>query len=424
MAQAFLTNLDLSKNQLLNPVAHVLGADPGSPAAGQFWYRSDLGTFSFENASTIIRLGRLDQISAPTASVDLNSQKIINLLAPTNPGDATNKTYVDGLVGGGIAWKNPVRVATTAAGTLATAFANGQTVDGVVLATGDRILIKDQAAGAENGIYTVNAAGAPTRATDADAAAEIASAAVFVAVGTANADSAWTMTTDSVTLGTTALTWVRFSGLGTVTAGAGLTKTGDTLDVIGTANRITVAADSVDISTSYAGQATITILGTIATGVWNGTGITVPYGGTGVATLTNHGVLLGQGAAALVATAVGATGTVLRGATGADPAFGAVVLTTDVTGTLPIGNGGGYTSAATAKTALGFIGKAVAACAAATSTVVNHALGTRDVTVAVYRSTTPWDLVIADVEMTDANNVTVRFAVAPTAGQYNIVVTG
>lgn len=109
-----------------------------------------------------------------------------------------------------------VRVATTAAGTLATSFENGDTVDGVVLATGDRILIKSQSAGAENGIYTVNGSGAPTRALDFDSSAEsLASTLVVVAEGTLNADKAFMLTTNApITLGTTALTFAAWPSVG------------------------------------------------------------------------------------------------------------------------------------------------------------------------------------------------------------------
>lgn len=121
------------------------------------------------------------------------------------------KSYVDNNLAG-LDWKDAVRVATTAAGTLATSFANGQTVDGVVLATNDRILIKDQAAGAENGIYIVTA-GAPTRATDADLATEVWNSAVYVRLGTANAGTNWVNSNTTLpTLGSTALTYVLFKG--------------------------------------------------------------------------------------------------------------------------------------------------------------------------------------------------------------------
>jgi len=174
---------------------------------------------------------RLDELAAPTSSVDLNSQKIINLADGTAAGDAVNLGQLNS-VAGGIDWKESVRVATTTNGTLATAYENGDTVDGVVLATGDRILLKDQSTGAENGIYTVNASGAPTRATDADANAEVtAGLAVFVEEGTTNADTGWVLTTnDPITVGTTALTFTQFTGIGDLVAGSGLAKTGNTVN--------------------------------------------------------------------------------------------------------------------------------------------------------------------------------------------------
>jgi len=118
------------------------------------------------------------------------------------PTQQSVKAYVDnaslGVVG---SWKNPVRVATTVAGTLATSFENGDTVDGVVLATGDRILIKNQASAIDNGIYVVAVSGAPTRSTDADTGAELEGAATLVQEGTTNANTSWVQTTDGVTLG-------------------------------------------------------------------------------------------------------------------------------------------------------------------------------------------------------------------------------
>ena len=91
------------------------------------------------------------------------------------------------------------------------------------------------------------------------------------------------LTTDgTITLGSTSLTFAQFSGVGQITAGAGLTKTGNTLDVVGTLNRIIVNADSIDIASTYVGQTSITTLGTIATGTWNASIISGTYGGTGV----------------------------------------------------------------------------------------------------------------------------------------------
>lgn len=155
--------------------------------------------------------------------------------------------------GGGVTdIKESVRAATTVAGVLATSFENLDVIDGVTLATGDRILIKDQAAGAENGIYTVNSSGAPTRATDADTSAEVtAGMYTFVSEGTTNADSGFVLATnDPITLGVTALVFTQFPAQ--ITAGAGLTKTGNTIDAVGTANRIVVAANTIDIGSDVA----------------------------------------------------------------------------------------------------------------------------------------------------------------------------
>lgn len=120
------------------------------------------------------------------------------------------KAYADAIQQG-IKWKEPVRASTVVAGTLATSFANASVIDGVTLATGDRILIKNQTAGAENGIYVVQSAGAPIRAIDNDTAGKIAQTVVDVREGTVNADQAYVLTNDGViVVGTTALVFVDF----------------------------------------------------------------------------------------------------------------------------------------------------------------------------------------------------------------------
>ncbi len=112
----------------------------------------------------------------------------------------------------GLSWKAAVRVATTANGTLASAFENGATVDGVTLATGDRILIKNQSSGSENGIYVVAVSGAPTRAADADSGTELVNASVYVSEGTTLADTQWTCTTNAaITVGSTSITFAQIS---------------------------------------------------------------------------------------------------------------------------------------------------------------------------------------------------------------------
>lgn len=136
------------------------------------------------------------------------------LLAPAADGTlATTQNISDALAG--LSWKIPCRVATTVAGTLATSFENGDTVDGVVLATNDRILIKDQAAGAENGLYVVQASGAPVRTTDADNGTEMLAASVLITAGTTNANRQYTCNTPAtITLGSTALTFVQINSSG------------------------------------------------------------------------------------------------------------------------------------------------------------------------------------------------------------------
>ena len=265
---------------------------------------------------------KLHDFALATASVDLNNQKITNLTDPTNPQDAANKRYVDSAVVG-IDWKPSVRLATTAAITLATGLENGDTLDGVVLATGDRILVKNQTDATENGLYVVAASGAPARSSDADTAAEItASFAVFVEEGTVNTDSGWTLTNNgAVTVGTTALSFTQFTGLGQITAGAGLTKTANTLDVIG-GDGITVNADSVVIDRAV-------VVTKYATNVGDGTN---------------------------------------------------------------------------------------------TSYTITHSLATRDVIVSLFDNSSPYAEVMADVEHTTTNTITLLFSVAPTSNKYRVVV--
>lgn len=186
----------------------------------------------------------LSALAVPTGSLDMNVQRITNLAAPVNGSDAARKQYVDDLVQG-LDAKASVKAASTANLTLS----GTQTVDGIALVANDRVLVKDQSTASANGIYVV-AAGAWTRATDMDAWTEVPTAYTFVEQGTTQADTGWVCTADQGgTLGTTSITWTQFSGAGQVIAGAGLTKTGNSLDV-GAGTGITVAADSVAVDTA------------------------------------------------------------------------------------------------------------------------------------------------------------------------------
>jgi hypothetical protein len=289
--------------------------------------------------------------TVPTAAAGTNTTQIAST--------AFVRTEVDN-ARVGIDAKESVVAATTANITLS----NTQTVDGVALAVGNRVLVKNQTNAAENGIYIVSGA-AWTRAPDAITGTLTPGAFVFIESGGTNADSGWVLsTTGAVTVGTTPLTFAQFSGAGQITAGNGLTKIGNTLDVgagtgitveadtvglsgqalavhnlgtngifvrtgagtvaartvAGTANRVTVTNGdgvsgnpTVDIASTYAGQNTITTLGTITTGVWAGTDVEVTHGGTGVSSLGARGVLFGNGTAAVGVTAAsGSNGSFLR----------------------------------------------------------------------------------------------------------------
>jgi hypothetical protein len=224
-----------------------------------------------------------------TGAIAMGTNKITGLGTPTADTDAATKAYVDASRSG-LDVKASVRAATTANITLSGA----QTIDGVSVVAGDRVLVKNQSTGSENGIYVASASGW-SRADDANISDEVtAGMFTFVAEGTVNADSGWVLTTnDAITLGTTALAFAQFSGAGQITAGAGLTKNGNTLDAVGTADRITVNADAIDIASTYAGQNTITTVGTITTGVWNGTAIALANGGTGATTAAGARTNLG-----------------------------------------------------------------------------------------------------------------------------------
>jgi len=181
-----------------------------------------------------------------SGAIAMGTNKITGLGNPTADQDAATKIYVDNAVQG-LDAKASVRVATTENITLS----NTQVIDGVTVAVGDRVLVKDQSTAANNGIYLV-ASGSWTRTTDADAWTELVSAFVFVESGTANGNNGYTCTVAAGgTLGSTAITWVQFSGAGQITAGAGLTKSGNTLNV-GTASsaRIVVNSDNLDLATT------------------------------------------------------------------------------------------------------------------------------------------------------------------------------
>ena len=152
----------------------------------------------------------------------------------------------------GLKWKTSVRAIEINANLSLTGAA---TVDGVVLANGDRVAVIAQTEPADNGIYVVNTAGAWTRSTDFDGTSpinEINSASFFVEEGTSLADTGWTQLNQVNTVGTDAIAFTQFNGAAGIGAGAGLYKTGNTLE-IGEGVGIVVTADAIEVALASAG---------------------------------------------------------------------------------------------------------------------------------------------------------------------------
>jgi hypothetical protein len=181
-----------------------------------------------------------------TGALAMSNNKVTGLGTPTADTDAATKAYVDS-VAQGIDAKASCRAATTANITLS----GTQTIDGVAVIAGDRVLVKDQSSAAENGIY-VAAAGAWARAADANTWDELVSAFTFVEQGSTNGNNGYICTISAGgTLGVTAVTWAQFSGAGQINAGTGMSKTGNTLNVnTASSARIVVGADEIDLATT------------------------------------------------------------------------------------------------------------------------------------------------------------------------------
>lgn len=434
MAQKFLTNIDLNQNQLINAKFEALATNPST---GNFEGRMYFNTATFtvmvyanaawrktvhsiasgggvgiaealtvseSNGTVTLTLNVADTDSAgllpaamwnmlTDATSDATASKLVKrdasgnakVAVPTDSAHIATKGYVDS-ARQGLDVKQSVRVASTANVAIATGLEAGDTIDGITLVAGDRVLLKNQTTTSQNGIYVAVASGAASRSSDANGTADTgelkSGTFAFVEEGTINFDSGFVISTDgTITVDTTGITWTQFSGAGSFDAGDGLSKTGTQVNVNVTANRTAITADAIDISANYVGQSSITTLGTITTGIWNGTDVAVADGGTGASTAATARQNLG------IVTSAGTSTT-------STPALARIAK------------------------------QACAASAAGTSsTVVTHLFNSTDVIVQIYEVSSG-ATVIGDVVRTNADTVTVTLLGTITAGDYTIVVTG
>ena len=420
-------------------------------------------TVTISNTGVLSVSGTTDQITASTTngavSVSLPNAVVfpgtVTLNAdPTQALQAATKQYVDS-VAEGLHVHASVATATTA--NIADLTDPPATIDGVTLTEGMRVLVKDQTAPAENGIYVLNSEGELVRASDYDTAAEIqAGDFVFVSGGTTYASTGWVQENPVSTLGTDPIVWIQFSGAGTFLAGNGLTLTGSTFSID--------TAVTVDVSTAQT-LSNKTLTSPKVTGLdIRDTGFVVegstdndfettvvftdPTADRTITFKDDTGTVaftsdipqntdgLGEGSTNLYFTderAQDAVGNILSGSNSLSVVYNDSANTITFDTTLATTSYLSKTSGlavdiATLEAKLvtdSFTRKATASVGNGTNTsfAVTHSLGTRDVQVEVYDNAT-YDTVECDIVRTDADNVTVSFTVAPGNNAYRVVVIG
>lgn len=207
---------------------------------------------TISNFDTQVRSSTLNQMAAPTTAVAMNAQKLTGLANGSAASDSAAfgqiQLAIDAAIVG-LEWKKAVRAVSLANIVLASGLVNGSVIDSVTLATGDRVLVKDQTVGSENGIYIVPASGAASRSLDTNTSALIKDMSVMVAEG-GSSGTQWKLVTDGIVLGTTALVYVQHGVGGTAyTAGNGLTIAGNDFNV-GQGTGIVVSADAIAVDTA------------------------------------------------------------------------------------------------------------------------------------------------------------------------------
>lgn len=331
---------------------------------------------------TQVRTSRLDQMAVPTVALSLNGQKITGLADGTATTDAATFGQLNAITEAKT-WKDPVRVATTAN----IALSGDQTIDGVATVAGDRVLVKNQTAASENGIYvTAGGTTAWTRAADANTADEISNATVLVTEGTVAQGDVFTAN-DIATLGTDAITFTK-------TGEGNTTYTADGTTLVLTGSEFSVATGGITATQLAASVA--------------GDGLT---GGGGTALTINAGAGL-EVAADAVRIAAGAAGNGLTGGGGSALAVGAG------TGIVVAADSVAIDTSIVTRKASGTIGDGTA-----TSIAFTHNLGTRDVSVQIYDTAT-YETVFCGVVRNTTNQVTLNFGSAPALNAFRVVVTG
>ena len=396
----------------------------------------------------------------PTAGLAISSAGIAIDLADSNSGLTLNSTglavdtsyiatkaYADGLAAG-LDVKASVIVATTAAGTLASSFEAGNSVGGRTLVAGDRILIKNQADPIENGIYIVNNLGAPTRATDLAAGTDFAGVFVFVEsrdnggkgyVATGN-------TATDVTVGTHSMNWTQFSEAGSLTAGNGISTASSQISIVLDTNSglsVSNTGLTIDLADSNSGLE-LTSSGLAIDLADSNPGLELTSAGLTIALSPRNGENSDSSGLKL-----SSTGIYVQPGYNASTSYSGPTLKLSTSG-LDIklsNNGGGSTNwsgmtvdayglkiEAGTGLELSSSGLSVSSSVArtykqtlasvTTSHTVEHNLGTQDVLVQVHEVGSPYNVVEADIQLTDSNTVTIGFAVAPSSSTYRVVVVG
>ena len=358
------TNLYYTTERVQDDINATIVAGTGldrtyDDGAGTYTLDIDASVTTNSGAQTLTNK-TLGTSTALGANLDAGTYKITNLGAPTNSTDAATKAYVDA-VSEGLHVHEAAKVYVGTNINISTDLEAGDSVDGVTLTAGMRVLVNGQTTQSQNGIYVVQASGGALRAADFDTPTEVSSGDfIFVSSGSSYGNTGWVQTNSPATIGSDPISFTQFSGAGTYTAGAGLTLLGTVF--------------SADVTPTSGDASLINTGGAIEVKTDTSRGLSVDSNGLGI----NAGTGL----------------TFSSGALSFASGYGVRKYSAD------IGDG------------------------SSTAITVTHSLSTKDVTVQVFDNSSPYAQVEADVDHTTSNAVTISFATAPTSNQYRVVVIG